>query len=150
MIKEYLIHSPEEMIELGREFIRNSGYTKFGIIWELGAGKTHFTKWVAIELGLDDAQVHSPTYVYYHEYFEKSRNMEKDGEKPVTLLHVDMYRMTDPMLLVKSGLSEIMEDANYRCVEWPKYEWIDDEGVLRLEIEIIDGTTRKVRLFESL
>jgi tRNA A37 threonylcarbamoyladenosine biosynthesis protein TsaE len=75
--------------------------------------------------------------------------MEKDGEKSVTLLHVDMYRMTDPMLLVKSGLSDIMEDAEYRCIEWPKYEWIDTDGVLHVEIEIVDGTTRKVRLFNS-
>ena len=72
--------------------------------------------------------------------------MEKDGEKPVTLLHVDMYRMTDPMLLVKSGLSDIMEQTNYRCIERPKYEWIDTDDVQRLEIDIIDGTTRIVRL----
>lgn len=135
------------MIALGRELLRNSGYRKFGIVWELGAGKTHFTKWVAIELGLDPAQVHSPTYVYYHEYSERLGEVEENGEKLPTLLHVDMYRMTDPMLLVKSGLSDIMEDTTYRCIERPKYEWIDADGVLYMEIEIVDGTTRKVRLF---
>lgn len=150
LIKEYIIHSPEEMIALGKELVQHSGYMKFWITWELGAGKTHFTKWVAIGLGLDEAQVHSPTYVYYHEYWERLRKIEKNWEKPATLLHVDMYRMTDPMLLVKSWLSDIMEDTEYRCIEWPKYEWIDDDGVLHLEIEIVDGTTRKVRLFKTL
>jgi hypothetical protein len=53
------------------------------------------------------------------------------------------------MLLVKSGLSDVMEDTEYRCIEWPKYEWIDTDGVLHVEIEIVDGTTRKVRLFNS-
>lgn len=46
---EYLISSPEEMIELGRTLVR-SGYKKFGLIGELGAGKTHFTKGVALGL----------------------------------------------------------------------------------------------------
>jgi hypothetical protein len=32
LIKEYIIHSPEEMIALGRELMRDSGYRKFGII----------------------------------------------------------------------------------------------------------------------
>lgn len=148
MKTEFIIHSPEEMITLGRRLVSESGYKKFGIIWELGAGKTHFTKGVAMWLWLDDASVHSPTYVYYHVYKDLIWDIETRSSTDLVdipvLLHIDMYRMVDPMMLVTSWLSDIMEETTYRCVEWPKLDRIDTKGLLTLEILIQDDYTRKV------
>lgn len=131
MQTEYTISTPEEMIELGKSLVE-SGYKKFWLIGKLGAGKTHFTKWVALGLGLNADQVHSPTYVYFHEYEDK-------------LLHVDMYRMLDSFQIVKMGLEDKLQDYEYWCIEWPKTEWIHDEDLIILNIEIVDNLTRKVK-----
>ena len=42
-MESYHISSPEQMVELGTQLV-NSGHKKFGIIGQLGAGKTHFSK----------------------------------------------------------------------------------------------------------
>lgn len=130
---EYLISSPEEMIELAQTLL-NSGYTKFALFGDLWAWKTHFSKWIAKGLGIDADSVHSPTYVYFHEYDDK-------------LLHVDMYKMDDKMLIHRSWLDEKLEDYEYWCIEWPRLEWfgdVDMKGLVKVSIEIIDNQKRRL------
>lgn len=155
-IKEYTIRSPEEMIALWKVFVE-SGYKKFGLKGELGAGKTHFTKWVAQWLGLDPNKVHSPTYVYFLEYHSSivsefdsnSITMPLWNHEAIKLLHVDMYRITDPHLLIKSGLQDKLDDYIYRCIERPKYPWIHDrDEMIHINIEIVDEITRKVSVWK--
>ncbi len=135
MQTKYSIASPEEMIELGKQLVA-SGYTKFGLRGELGAGKTHFTKWVAQWLGLDVDLVHSPTYVYFHEYEDK-------------LIHVDMYRITDVMHITKIWLSEKLEEYKYWCVERPQAERVE-QGVpvdmVFVDIAVVDAYHRDITI----
>jgi tRNA threonylcarbamoyl adenosine modification protein YjeE len=130
-MESYHISSPEQMVELGTQLV-NSGHKKFWLIGQLGAGKTHFSKWVALGLGINPDKVHSPTYVYFHEYDDK-------------LLHVDMYRMTDKFQITKIGLHEKLEDYDFWCIERPRMDWIDSEEMLMVEI-IIDEKDSSQRL----
>lgn len=74
---------------------------------DLGAGKTAFTKGLAQGLGLDPAEVTSPTFTLVHEY--------RGGRLP--LIHVDLYRL-DRADLDEIGLDEDVAAAGITVVEW--------------------------------
>lgn len=84
-------------------------------------------------MGINQDKVHSPTYVYFHEYDDK-------------LLHIDMYRMNDKFQITKIGLNEKLEDYDFWCIEWPRMDWIDGEEMVIVEITIDpqDGSKRLV------
>lgn len=152
---QYTISSEQDMIALGRSLLA-SGYKKFGLRGELGAGKTHFTKWVALGLWLDPDLVHSPTYVYFHEYnapmprCHDATMLEQSTAAPqhcstVALLHVDMYRITDPFQIVKMWLEDKLSDYEYRAIEWPREDFITQyEELVMVDIEIVDQYNRVV------
>lgn len=127
----YHISTPHEMIELGKKIA--SKHKKILLYADLWAGKTHFVKWYASGLDIDMDKVHSPTYVYFHEYDDK-------------LLHIDMYRTQDPAHIMRSGILEKIQDYDHICIERPKREsnYIDPT---RIKIDIkIDGDNRIVEV----
>ncbi|WP_430788606.1 tRNA (adenosine(37)-N6)-threonylcarbamoyltransferase complex ATPase subunit type 1 TsaE [Virgibacillus flavescens] len=74
---------------------------------DLGAGKTTFTKGIAIGLGVKRV-VNSPTYTIVKEY---------EGELP--LYHMDVYRLEDSDEDI--GFSEYFEGAGISVVEWAHF-----------------------------
>lgn len=79
------------------------------LIGELGAGKTHLTKGLALGLGLDsDHEVTSPTFTLINQH---------EGEK--RLYHIDLYRLEYPAELDDLGLEEILGGDGVSVVEWP-------------------------------
>ncbi len=74
---------------------------------DLGAGKTAFTKGLAEGLGLDRAEVTSPTFTLVHEY--------RGGRLP--LIHVDLYRL-DRADLDEIGLDQDLANRGVTVVEW--------------------------------
>ncbi len=75
---------------------------------ELGAGKTAFVRGLAEGLGLDPAQVSSPTFTIVQEY---------RGDA-VTLQHVDLYRLT-PAEVADLALEDLADDRTVMAIEWP-------------------------------
>ncbi len=75
----------------------------------LGAGKTTLVRAVAEHLGMDPAEVSSPTFTICQEY---------DGGR-VPLSHLDAYRLSGPDELETIGWAEML-DAGERAViiEW--------------------------------
>lgn len=100
----------------------------------LGAGKTTFTRGIAMGMGLPD-QVSSPTFALVNEYRGKG----------LTLYHFDMYRILNAEALETTGFYDyISEDAVIVC-EWS--ENIADclpENVITITIETAGENVRKI------
>jgi tRNA threonylcarbamoyladenosine biosynthesis protein TsaE len=77
---------------------------------DLGAGKTHLTKGIVSGTG-SDAQVTSPTFVFINEYRTPSR---------LTIYHVDLYRIDDPVELDSIGLADATAGHGIAVIEWPE------------------------------
>jgi tRNA threonylcarbamoyladenosine biosynthesis protein TsaE len=108
---EYITHSAEETIGLGRELAATLRELRLVILHgDLGAGKTTLVKGIAEGLNAaSQGDVTSPTFTLIHEY----RGPE------VTLYHVDLYRIDTRRELETLGLDEIIaEDGNLVLVEW--------------------------------
>jgi tRNA threonylcarbamoyladenosine biosynthesis protein TsaE len=77
---------------------------------DLGAGKTHLTKGIVSGTG-SDAQVTSPTFVFINEYRTPSR---------LTVYHIDLYRISDPIELDGIGLADATAGHGIAVIEWPE------------------------------
>jgi tRNA threonylcarbamoyladenosine biosynthesis protein TsaE len=78
------------------------------LIGELGAGKTTLAKGIAEGRGAARADdVSSPTFTLIHEYGD-----------PVSLYHVDVYRLDTPDQVRRLGLEDIYDKAALALIEW--------------------------------
>lgn len=108
---------------------------------DLGAGKTTFVKAIAATIGIDPADVVSPTFGLIHVH---------PGPRG-RLVHADFYRLTGPEELRETGWEQaIAAEAGERCqvfMEWPARI----AGLLpadRLEVTIdIDSATSRTLSF---
>ncbi len=75
----------------------------------LGAGKTHFTKGLAVGLGLRDS-VSSPTFSLVQEY--------DDPEARLRLFHFDFYRMEKAQEALNLGWDDYLDAGGVCVVEW--------------------------------
>lgn len=99
----------------------------------LGAGKTAFVRGLAEGLGIDPAEVSSPTFTLVHEY--------RGGR--LALYHVDLYRL-ETGGSEDLGLDELASAAGVLAVEWPDRLPRPWPGARRIEIEILDGDMRRI------
>ena len=104
----------------------------------LGAGKTAFVRGLAAGLGIDPGEVSSPTFTIVHEY--------RGGR--MTLYHVDLYRLektaTDDL-----GLEEMGVGNGVVAIEWPDRLTHALPGAMVVNIEIVDDTTRRIRMVDG-
>jgi tRNA threonylcarbamoyladenosine biosynthesis protein TsaE len=109
-------HTAEETELLGRQLASlRPGTPDLAMIYlagELGAGKTTFARGFLRELGVADT-VRSPTYTLLelHELHEL---------RPLTVLHIDLYRLNDPAELEPLGLREWARPGALWLIEWPE------------------------------
>lgn len=82
------------------------------LIGPMGSGKTKLTRGLARALGIDAAQVQSPTFTLVNEY----RAGGGCGHEPV-LIHVDLYRL-EPEETLDLGLDELFEAGALVVIEW--------------------------------
>jgi len=102
-----ITHSESDTAAIGRALAaRLQGGDVVLLFGDLGAGKTAFVRGLDQGLGIDPAEVSSPTFTIIQEYH--------GGRLP--LLHVDLYRV-EPKEVDDLGLDELGEDAVV-AIEW--------------------------------
>ena len=75
---------------------------------ELGAGKTAMIRGICHALGVDSADINSPTFTIVNEYH---------GQR-LKIYHMDAYRLT-PTDFLDGGFDEYLEQENTVClIEW--------------------------------
>ena len=132
MEKVIYINSPSQMIEFGEAIGNNlKPNMLIALDGDLGAGKTTFTKGVAIALGVKRI-VNSPTFVIMKIY-----------EGSLTLYHLDVYRTNDS----EFELTEYFEAGGVCVIEWSdNIASLLPKSHLHINISDLGDNKRKVLL----
>ena len=101
---------------------------------DLGSGKTAFVRGLASGLGIDPAEVSSPTFVLIQHY---------RGRVPLT--HVDLYRLEAPAAVDDLGLEELAA-GGVLAVEWAERMPRTIEGSVTVRIEDAGGDSRRITI----
>ena len=104
---------------------------------DLGSGKTTWVRAMLRGLGFA-GRVPSPTYTLVEQY-------PLDG---LTLVHLDLYRLADDAELDHLGIRDWLDAPGvWLLVEWPeRAPALQSLADLGLEFDVIDATSRRVRL----
>lgn len=102
---------------------------------DLGAGKTAFTKGLAEGLGIDAADVTSPTFTLVHEY--------RQGRLP--LVHLDLYRL-EQVDLDELGMDAELADQGVLAIEWADRLIRLPSGAVSVQIVATGDNTRAIAI----
>ncbi|MBP1743145.1 MAG: uncharacterized protein H6Q58_123 [Firmicutes bacterium] len=116
----FITNTVEETIEIGRRIGKSLKPGDIVCIdGDLGSGKTHLTKGIALGLGIDE-HITSPTFNIVNEY-----------EGRLKFYHFDVYRVNDPDEIAAIGFDEYIFSDAVSVIEWSDYisELIPDEHI---------------------
>jgi len=107
------------------------------LVGDLGAGKTTFTRGFAKGLGVDERLVRSPSFAIMYIYTGR-----------LELIHVDLYRLSDPREVFYTGVLDYFDpDDGVLVIEWAdKLEDNLPESWVRITFFIEDSGHRKLLL----
>jgi len=129
-------HSESETVAAGRAFAHSLAAGAIVLIsGDLGAGKTAFVRGIAEGLGIDPADVSSPTFTLVQEY--------RGGRLP--LFHVDLYRLQSSEV-DDLGLDEMTEQGGVTSIEWPDRLPRPFEQAIDVRIDHGEGSTRTISI----
>lgn len=137
-MKEFTIHSLEDIDRVAKEFLSSIGENKiFAFNGKMGAGKTTFIKAICKALNVQD-NVCSPTFAIVNVY-----NSDEVGE----IYHFDFYRLNEPSQALDIGTEEYFYSGNYCFLEWAENigEFLPEDCIF---VDITENTdkTRTVKL----
>jgi tRNA threonylcarbamoyladenosine biosynthesis protein TsaE len=102
----------------------------------LGAGKTRFVQGLAAAVGIDPAEVTSPTFVLCQQYAGSRR-----------LYHLDAYRLHDADEFRELGTEELYQEPALTLIEWAdKVEPALPDSYLLVRIEVTGEQSRTFRV----
>lgn len=136
---EIITKSEKETFDFAKKFAENlKGGEVIGLIGDLGAGKTVFTKGLAAGLGVKD-NVNSPTFVLMKVYDIKKRTSQIKK-----LVHLDAYRIKPSAKIANIGLEDYMDEKNVIVVEWPENIRIKTNQIII--IKAVNNDQRKINI----
>ena len=136
---EFLTHSPEETIAVGRGFVSRLQPPKLVVVTgDLGAGKTTIIKGIAEGFKVESQEnVTSPTFTLIHEYAAGS----------VDLFHFDPYRLAGTGDIADLGFEDYLERGGIIVVEWgERLGELTPAERLDVHIEVGEAETRSITL----
>ncbi|HEV2222236.1 MAG TPA: tRNA (adenosine(37)-N6)-threonylcarbamoyltransferase complex ATPase subunit type 1 TsaE [Candidatus Acidoferrales bacterium] len=137
---EILSRSTEETISRGRELASSLRPPLLILLTgELGAGKTTLAKGIISGLGVAaEEDITSPTFTLIHTF-----------SGPVTVFHVDLYRVSDVHDFDTLGLEDLFAEPAIVLIEWPERMRLrTDWPVLRIALEHVADDVRKITIAE--
>ena len=137
---EYISKSIEDTRDVGEKIAAklNNG-SVVALFGGMGVGKTCITTSIARSLGFE-GEVSSPTFAVVNEYI--------GGKLPIA--HFDMYRINDWNDLYSTGYFDYIDRGFVVIVEWSEnIESVLEDDALRITLEYIDETTRKITVSEN-
>ena len=132
--------SIEELDQVAQQLLQFAGDRKKMIFSaEIGAGKTTLIQAICRQLGARE-KVTSPSFSLVNEY----SFLNKDKEESL-IYHIDLYRLNTLQEALDIGIEDYLYDDSYTFVEWPELvDSILPEKVIRIKIEILDNSSRKI------
>jgi tRNA threonylcarbamoyladenosine biosynthesis protein TsaE len=131
--------SVEQTIELGRKLGKQfQGGEIIALIGQLGTGKTHLIKGIALGLEVTNHDaVTSPTFTLINEY---------EGRLP--LYHIDAYRLDSASQLEAIGFDEICSPPMIVVVEWADrvQALIESYNPIWIHLEHRGETERQIKI----
>ena len=128
--------SEDETAQLGRDLAESLAAGAVVLLaGELGAGKTAFVRGLAEGLGIDPADVSSPTFTLIQEY--------RGGRLP--LHHVDLYRLQS-IEVDDLGLDDLTRQRGVTAIEWPDRLPRHFGDAIRVNIEHGERDERVIRI----
>jgi tRNA threonylcarbamoyladenosine biosynthesis protein TsaE len=137
--REFITHSPEETIALGRTLVGLLVPPKIVLLrGDLGAGKTTLVKGIAAGFrAAPEDDVTSPTFTLVHEYRGPGAN----------LYHIDLYRVDTPRQLETLGLDDLIAENSVLLIEWgEKFPRFVHERDMEIALERVGENARRVRV----
>ncbi|HJQ23866.1 MAG TPA: tRNA (adenosine(37)-N6)-threonylcarbamoyltransferase complex ATPase subunit type 1 TsaE [Blastocatellia bacterium] len=133
---EIITHSAEETFDVAERIgAQLKARAVFLLSGDLGAGKTVFAKGLAAGLGIDPADVTSPSFTLINEYAGRLR-----------LYHIDLYRL-DADACRELGLEEIFaDDRAVTIIEWAERLTELPADATRVEIDYLSDSERRIRI----
>ena len=127
----------KEVIEYLKNKKKKDSSLILNLIGDLGAGKTTFTKYLALNLGVED-EIVSPTFVLRKDYDTRDEVFKK-------LIHIDIYRIESDSELETIGFSDVEKNKDSLIViEWGN-NMVEKPNSINMTIDI-DGDKRIMRI----
>ena len=129
-------HSEDETAAAGRKLAQRLAAGDVVLLsGDLGAGKTAFVRGMAEGLGVDPAEVSSPTFTLIQEY--------AGGRLP--LYHVDLYRLSS-IEVGDLGLDDLTMEGGVTAIEWPDRLPRDFDRAIEVRIQHGDDDERTIHI----
>jgi len=138
-MQEFITHSPEETVALGRTLPAILTPPKLVLLrGDLGAGKTTLVKGIAEGFrAASQEDVTSPTFTLIHEYRGPGIN----------LYHIDLYRVDTPRQLETLGLDDLIGENSVLLIEWgEKFPRFVRERDVEIALERVEENERRVKI----
>ena len=133
---EFNIQNIMEMKDLGNKIGRSlKGGEVICLVGDLGAGKTHLTKFIGEGMGIDE-YITSPTFAILNIY-----------EGKIHLNHFDMYRLEEDVEFEHLGFDDYLFSDDVNIIEWPeRIKKYLPKSLINIEIKTLGEEKRQVNI----